>query len=61
MSVSIAASFHLILAWSIMVVEECCSLVDLYTGIRDGSIEVPSALSKIKKTTARLHGILNNS
>ena len=44
-SVSIAAGFHLILAWSIMVVEECCSLVDLYTGIRDGSIEVPSTSS----------------
>ena len=37
LSVTIAAGFHLILAWSIMVVEEC-----LYTGIRDGSIEVLS-------------------
>ena len=44
-SVSIAAGFHLILAWSIMVVDECCSLVDIYTGIRDGSIEVPSTSS----------------
>jgi len=44
-SVSTAPSFHLILAWSIMVVEECCSLVDSYTGIRDGSIEVLSTSS----------------
>jgi len=28
-SVSIAAGFQLILSWAIMVVEECCSLVDL--------------------------------
>ena len=26
-----------------MVVEESCSLVDLYAGIRDGTVEVPSA------------------
>ena len=42
LSVTIAAGFHLILVWLIMVVEECCSLLDLYTGIRDGSIEVLS-------------------
>ena len=41
-SVSIAAGFHHILAWSINVVEERYSLVDLYTGSRDGSIEVLS-------------------
>ena len=41
-SVSIAAGFKLILPWAIMVVQECCSLVELYTGIRDGSIEVTS-------------------
>ena len=28
-----------------MVVEECCSLVDLYTGICDGSIKVQSTSS----------------
>ena len=44
-SVSIAAGFHHILVWSINVVEECCSLVDLYTGICDGSIEVLSISS----------------
>ena len=41
-SVSIAAGFKLILPRAIMVVQECCYLVELYTGIRDGSIEVPS-------------------
>ena len=45
-SVSIAAGFKLILPWAIMVVQECCSLVELYTGIRDGSIEVPSNSSR---------------
>ena len=45
-SVSIAAGFKLILPWAIMVVQECCSLVELYTGIRDGSIEVPSTSSR---------------
>ena len=45
-SVSIAAGFQLILSWAIMVVEECCSLVDLYNGIRNGSIEVPSTSSR---------------
>ena len=45
-SVSIAVGFHLSLAWSIMVVEECCFLVDLYHGIHDGSIEVPSTSSR---------------
>ena len=44
-SVGIAADFKLILPWAIMVVQECCSLVELYTGIRDGSIEVPSTSS----------------
>ena len=44
-SVSITAGFHLILAWSIIVVEECCSLLDLYTGICDSSIEVLSTSS----------------
>ena len=29
-----------------MVVQECCSLVELYTGIRNGSIEVPSTSSR---------------
>ena len=45
-SVSIAAGFHLILAWSIMVVEQWCSLVDLYHGIRNGSIKIPSISSR---------------
>ena len=45
-SVSIAAGFKLILPWAIMVVQECCSLVELYTGIRDGSIEVRSTSSR---------------
>ena len=45
-SVSIAAGFNLILPWAIMVVQECCSLVELYTGIRDGSTEVPSTSSR---------------
>ena len=44
-SVSIVAGFYLILPWAIMVVEESCSLVDLYIGIREGSIEVPSTSS----------------
>ena len=44
-SVSISAGFCLILPWSIMVFEESCSLVELYTGIHDGSIEVPSTSS----------------
>ena len=44
-SVSIAAGFKLILPWAIMVVQECCSHVELYTGIRDGSTEVPSTSS----------------
>ena len=26
-----------------MVVEESCSLVDIYAGIRDGTVKVPSA------------------
>ena len=26
-----------------MVVEESCSLVDIYAGIRDGTVEIPSA------------------
>ena len=42
-SVSIAAGFKLIL---LMVVQECCSLVELYIGICDGSIEVPSTSSR---------------
>ena len=57
-SVSIAAGFKLILPWAIMVVQECCSLVELYTGIRDGSIEVPStssALSSFLKPTKSSH------
>ena len=33
-------------AYFIMVVEECWYLVDLYNGIRDGSIEVPSTSSR---------------
>ena len=44
-SVNIAAGFQLILSWEIMVVEKRCSLVDLYNGICDGSIEVPSISS----------------
>ena len=44
-SVSIAAGFQTILSWVILLVEESCSLVDLYTGIRDGSLEVPSTSS----------------
>jgi len=44
-SVSTAAGFQLILSWEIMVVEKRCSLVDLYNGICDGSIEVPSSSS----------------
>ena len=44
---SIATGFKLTLSWTIMVVEECCSLVDLYNGIRDGSIEVPSTSSRL--------------
>ena len=44
-SVGISAGFCIILPWSILVVEESCSLIDLYTGIRDGSIEVPSTRS----------------
>ena len=39
-SVIIDAIFDLISPWSIMVVEESCSLVDLYTGIQDGNVEV---------------------
>ena len=34
------------LSWTIMVVKECCSLIDLYNGIHDGSIEVPSTSSR---------------
>ena len=45
-SVSVSAGFHTILSWAIMVVEESWSLVDLYTGIRDGSVEVPSTSSR---------------
>ena len=41
--VSIAGGFHTILTWTIMVVEESFSLVDLYAVIRDGTVEVPSA------------------
>ena len=41
--VSIAGGFLTILPWTIMVVEESCSLVDLYAGIRDGTVKVPSA------------------
>ena len=44
-SVSVSAGFHTILSWAIMVMEESWSLVDLYTGIRDGSVEVPSTSS----------------
>ena len=45
-SVSIAAGFHTILSWAITLVEESCSLVDLYTGIRDGTVEVPSTSTR---------------
>ena len=41
--VSVSAGFHTILSWEIMVV---WSLVDLYTGIRDGSVKVPSSSSR---------------
>ena len=44
-SVGISAGFHTILSWAFMVVEESWSLVDLYAGIRDGSVEVPSSNS----------------
>jgi len=45
-SVSIAAGFQVTLSWAVMVVKECCSLVDLYNGICNGSIEVPSTSSR---------------
>ena len=44
-SVSVSAGFHTILSWAIMVVEESWSLVDLYTGMWDGSVKVPSSSS----------------
>ena len=44
-SISISAGFHTILSWVIIVVEESWLLVDLYTGIRDGSVNVPSCSS----------------
>jgi len=37
--------FQLILSWAVMVVEERCSLVDKYNGIRNDSIEVLSTSS----------------
>ena len=40
--VSISVGVQTILSWVIVVVEESWSLVDLYTGIRDASIDVPS-------------------
>jgi len=54
-SVSAAAGFQLILSWAIMVVEECCSLVDLYNGICDGSIEIPSVVSSFPKPSKSSH------
>ena len=42
MLASVSIADKLILPW---VVQECCSLVELYSGICDGSIEVPSTSS----------------
>ena len=39
-SVNIDAGFLLILPWSVMVVEQSYSLIDLYTEIQDGNVEV---------------------
>ena len=36
----VASTPFYILPWTIMVVEESCSLVDFYAGIRDGTVEV---------------------
>ena len=36
-----------------MVVEESCSLVDLYAGIRDGTVEVPSASTSLSSFQRR--------
>ena len=57
-SVSIAAGFQLILSWAIMVVEECCSLVDLYNGIRNAVLKFhpPAAtLSSFLKPSKSSH------
>ena len=45
-SVSVSAGFYTTLSWAVMVVKESWSLVDFYTGIRDGSVEVPSSSSR---------------
>ena len=59
-SVSIAADFQLILSMAIIVVEERFSLVDLYNGTRDGSIELrpPAAtLSSLLKPSKSNHSL----
>ena len=45
-SASVSAGFHTILSWVVMVVEESWSLMDLYTGIRDGSFKIPSTSTR---------------
>ena len=62
MLISISAGFHTILSWASMVAEESWLIVDLFTGIQDGSVEVPQAVITLSYFQRRLWewGVPNN-